>query len=212
VPVARIADVPSFLAATVSNFPPKTFAEFITYAKQNAGKVRYSSVGVGSFIHFDMEILAKRAGLDLIHIPNKQGAAGSLKDLATGDAQVAFLNVATTAPLIRGGQIRPLAIVADARLPEYPDVPTMAEVGYPGVGTLQWLGLFAQAGVSKEVLAILHREVAAAVTAPLADEAFKKQVMRALPTKSSEDAQAWLRSERELWNNIVNEAKIDLSE
>jgi tripartite-type tricarboxylate transporter receptor subunit TctC len=212
VPVARIADVPSFLVATASNFPPKTFAEFITYAKQNAGKVRYSSVGVGSFIHFDMEILAKRAGLDLIHIPNKQGAAGSLKDLASGDAQVAFLNVATTAPLIRGGQIRPLAIVADARLPEYPDVPTMAEVGYPGVGTLQWLGLFAQAGVPKEVLETLHKEVAAAVSAPLAQDAFKKQVMRALPTKSPADAQAWLRSERELWNNIVSEAKIDLSE
>jgi tripartite-type tricarboxylate transporter receptor subunit TctC len=88
----------------------------------------------------------------------------------------------------------------------------MQEVGYPGVGTLQWLGLFAQAGVPKEVLETLHKEVAAAVSAPLAQEAFKKQVMRALPTKSPADAQAWLRSERELWNNIVDEAKVDLSE
>jgi len=212
VPVARVADVPSFLVATTASFPPKNFADFIAYAKQNPGKVRYSSVGVGSFIHFDMEILAKRAGLDLNHIPNKAGASGSLKDLASGDAQVAFLNVATTGPLIRGGQIRALAIVADQRLPEYPDVPTMAEVGYPGVGTLQWLGIFAPAGVPKDVLATLHKEIVEAVNSPSAQEAFKKQIMRAVPTKSPEDAVAWLKSERDLWNRIVDEAKIDLAD
>ena len=212
VPVARIADVSSLLVATTTSFPPKTFAEFIAYAKQNPGKIRFSSVGVGSFIQFDMEILAKRAGIQLVHIPNKQGAAGSVKDVATGDAQVAFLNMATTAPLIRGGQMRPLAIVAEKRAPEYPDVPTMAEVGFPGVGTLQWLGIFAPAGTPADVLDLLHAEIVKAINSPAGQEAFKKQNMRPVPTQSIADAKAWLASERQLWMKIVDEAKIDLAD
>jgi tripartite-type tricarboxylate transporter receptor subunit TctC len=212
VPVARVADVASLLVATTTGFPPKTFAEFIAHAKQNPNKVRFSSVGVGSFIQFDMEILAKRAGVQLVHIPNKQGAAGSVKDIATGDAHVAFLNIATTAPLIRGGQMRPLAIVADKRVPEYPDVPTMAEAGYPGVGTLQWLGIFAPAGVPNDILETLHSEIVKAINSPAGQEAFRKQNMRPVPTKSTADAKAWLASERQLWLKIVDEAKIDLAD
>jgi tripartite-type tricarboxylate transporter receptor subunit TctC len=159
-----------------------------------------------------MEILAKRAGLKLVHIPNKQGASGSVKDIATGDAHVAFLNMATTAPLIRGGQMRPLAIVADKRAPEYPDVPTMAEAGFPGVGTLQWLGIFAPAGTPAEVLDLLHAEIVKAINSPAGQEAFKKQNMRPVPTKSIADAKAWLAGERQLWTKIVDEAKIDLAD
>src|SRR5256714_1682364 len=90
--VGRIADLPSFVIATAKDFPPKTLAEFIEYAKQRPGKVRYASAGVGSFPHFDMEVLAKRAGLDMIHLPIKAGAAGMINDLVSGDAQVAFIN------------------------------------------------------------------------------------------------------------------------
>jgi len=105
VPVARVADVPAFVVATSQNFPPKSFAEFLAYAKQNTGKVRYGSVGVGSFPQFDMEILAHRAGLELIHIPNKAGASGMLNDLVSGDTQVGFLNLATAGPMVRAGQL-----------------------------------------------------------------------------------------------------------
>jgi tripartite-type tricarboxylate transporter receptor subunit TctC len=211
IPVARVADVPSFFTVN-PQLPVKTIPEFVEYAKKNPGKVRYSTVGVGSFIHYDMEIFAKRAGIELVHIPNKQGAAGSLKDVATGDAQAAFLNVASTGPLVRAGQLRALAIVSDHRLPEYPDVPTLAEVGFPGVGTLQWLGLFAPAGVPQDVLETLSKEVVEAANSEQAQETFKKQVMRAVPTKSPAEAKAWLKSERELWNKIVEEAKIDLAD
>src|SRR5579871_3136946 len=139
VPVARVADVPAFLIATMRDFPPTNFAEFVAYAKQNPGKLRFGSVGVGSFPQFDMEILSRRLGIEMIHLPNKNGATGMLNDLVRGDAQVSFLNLATSGPMVRAGQLRPLAVVTEQRLPEYPDVPTLAELGYPGVGTLQWL-------------------------------------------------------------------------
>ena len=212
VPVARVADVPAFVVATSQNFPPKSFAEFLAYAKQNTGKVRYGSVGVGSFPQFDMEILAHRAGLELIHIPNKAGASGMLNDLVSGDTQVGFLNLATAGPMVRAGQLRPLAMVTEKRLPEYPDLPTLTELGYPGIGTLQWLAIFAPSGVSKDVIATLHKAAADAAAAPGVVDKLKVQMMRAVPTSSPEDAKAWLAGEMTLWRKIVDEVKIDLPE
>jgi len=211
-PVARVADVPAFIIATTKNFPVTNFAEFIAYAKKNPGKVRYGSVGVGSFPQFDMEILAHRAGLDVVHIPNKAGAAGMLNDLVSGDTHVGFLNVATSSPMVRAGQLRPLAMVTEKRLPEYPDVPTLAELGYPGVGTLQWLALFAPSGVPAEVIETLHKAAFAAANSPAVIEKLKVQVMRAVPTKSPAEAKAWLADEMALWRKIVAEVKIDLPE
>jgi tripartite-type tricarboxylate transporter receptor subunit TctC len=212
VAVARVADVPAFVVATTRDFPPSTFNEFLAYAKANPGKVRYSSVGVGSFPHFDMEILARKAGLSLIHIPNKAGAAGSLQDLATGDAQVGFLNLATAGGLIRSGQLRPLAIITEERSPDYPDVPTLKELGYPGVGTLQWLALFAPAEVSGEVKQTLHRAVADALKLPSVQENLRKQNMRITPSTSPEDAQNWALGELTAWERITQEIKVDITD
>ena len=93
-----------------------------------------------------MEIFARRAGVDMIHIPNKTGAAGMINDLVVGDAQVAFLNAASSASMIKAGKLRPVAVLAEQRLKDYPDVPTLAEAGFPGVGTLHWQSMFAPAG------------------------------------------------------------------
>jgi tripartite-type tricarboxylate transporter receptor subunit TctC len=210
IPVARVADVPAFLVATKQDFPPTTLAEFIAYAKQNPGKLRYGSVGVGSFPQFDMEILSRRAGIELIHLPNKNGATGMLNDLVRGDAQVSFLNLATSGPMVRAGQLRPLAIVTAQRLPEYPDVPTLAELGYPGVGTLQWLALFAPGGVPADVIATLHKAAVAAATSPTVADKLKAQVMRPAPSKSTAEAKAWLADEMALWRRITAEVKIEM--
>jgi tripartite-type tricarboxylate transporter receptor subunit TctC len=210
IPVARVADVPAFLIATKQDFPPTNFAEFVAYAKKNPGKLRFGSVGVGSFPQFDMEILARRAGIEMIHLPNKNGATGMLNDLVRGDAQVSFLNLATSGPLVRAGQLRPLAVVTEQRLPEYPDVPTLAELGYPGVGTLQWLALFAPAGVPKDVIETLHKAAVAAATSPAVADKLKAQVMRPAPSQSTAEARAWLADEMALWRRIVAEVKIEM--
>jgi tripartite-type tricarboxylate transporter receptor subunit TctC len=210
VPVARVADLPGFLIATMKNFPPATFAEFIAYAKQNPGKVRFSSVGVGSFPQYDMEILARRAGLDMVHIPNKAGASGMLNDLLSGDAQVAFLNVATPAAMVRAGQLRPLAVITEKRMPDYPDVPTLAELGFAGIGTVQWLAIFAPSGVPQAVIETIHKAAVEAVTSGAVQEKFKAQSLRAVPTSSPEEAKTFVQDEFALWNRITREVKIDL--
>ena len=123
--VSRLGEVPLVLAATTKDFAPKTYAELIALAKANPGKVRYASVGIGSNNHYDTEAFAKWAGIELVHIPNKGGGAAITNDLVSGDAQVALVNAASSAGVIKGGQLRPLAVMADARLPDYPDVPTL---------------------------------------------------------------------------------------
>jgi tripartite-type tricarboxylate transporter receptor subunit TctC len=210
VPVARVADVPAFLIATKQDFPPTNLAQFIAYAKQNPGKLRFGSVGVGSFPQFDMEMLSRRAGIEMIHLPNKNGATGMLNDLVRGDAQVSFLNLATSGPMVRAGHLRPLAVVTEKRLPEYPDVPTLAELGYPGIGTLQWLALFVPSGVPQEVIATLYQAAVEAATSPAVVDKLKAQVMRPAPSKSTAEAKTWLADEMARWRKIVAEVKIEM--
>jgi tripartite-type tricarboxylate transporter receptor subunit TctC len=212
VPVARLVDIPAFVVVS-KDFAPKTLPELIAYAKQNKGKVRYGTVGVGSYPHYDTEVFAKRAGgLELIAIPNKAGASGVLKDMATGDVQFSFLNVASSAPMIKGGQIKPIAAVNPTRLPDYPDVPTMKELGFADVGTLAWQGMFAPAGTPKEVLDTLNKAILQAMDSPQVKETFAKQYFNIVPTKSTDEAKKWLQDEIALWKKTTEEVKIDIAE
>ena len=132
VSVSRLAIYPSFLITTTKTLDVKSAAELVAHAKKNPGKVKYTSAGIGSFPHFDMEIFARRAGVDMVHIPNKAGAAGMINDLVVGDVEAAMINAASTAAMIKAGSLRPLAVLAEKRLADYPDIPTLAEAGYPG--------------------------------------------------------------------------------
>src|SRR2546430_2562739 len=154
--VTRLSEVPLVLGATTKDFPPKTYAEFIAYAKANPGKVRYASVGIGSNNHYDMEAFAKWAGIQMLHLPNKGGGAAITNDLVTGDAHVAFVNAASSGGVIKGGQLRALAVMADERLPEYADVPTLRELGYAH-GKGLWSALYAPAATPRDVLETLHK-------------------------------------------------------
>jgi tripartite-type tricarboxylate transporter receptor subunit TctC len=213
VPVQRLVDIPAFLLVTTTNFPPKTVAELIDYAKKNPGKVRYGTVGAGSYPHYDLAFFAKRAGdLDMIAIHNKAGASGVINDMVTGDTQAVFLNVASTAAMVRAGKLRPLALVNHERLPEYPDVPTMKEVGFPDVGTSAWQALFAPAGTPRDVLEKIAKSALEAMQAPASQEIFKKQNFNIVPNKSLDEAKAWLAGEIAAWKKIAEEVKIEVAE
>ena len=133
-----------------------------------------------------------------------------LNDLVTGDTQVGFLNLATSTAMIRAGQLRPLAIVTERRSPDYPDVPTMREVGFGDIGTLQLLALFAPAGVPKAIVETLHK--AAIEASPAIVEKLKVQFMRPVPTASPDEAQKWLQDQMAFWRRITEEVKIELPE
>jgi tripartite-type tricarboxylate transporter receptor subunit TctC len=214
VAVTNLVDVPAFLLVTTANdFAPKTVKELIDYAKKNPGKLRYGHVGPGSYPHYDFAYFAKKAGeLDVSPLPNKNGASGVIQDMLRGDAEAAFLNTGSTAGNVQAGKFRALAVVNHARLEDYPNVPTMKEVGFPEVGTIAWNGLFAPAGTPKPVLDALHAAATKAVSSAEAQAKLKKQNFNVVPSKSVEDAQKWLAAEMKQWETITSEVKVDITQ
>ncbi len=210
VPVTNTVDVPAFMVATKRNFDVKTVPALIDFAKKNPGQVRYGTVGNGSYPHYDMAYFAKRAGdLDMVAIPNKAGASGVINDMLTGSTQVAFLNVASSAPQVKSGSLQPLAVVNHARLADFPDLPTMQELGYPDVGTIAWQGLFAPAGTPKDVLQTIFNATIAAMKTPEVIDTFHKQTFNIVPNASLADAKTWLAQQMDTWRKITREVKID---
>ncbi len=207
--VTRLSEVPLVLGATTKDFPPKTYAEFIAYAKGNPGKVRYASVGVGSNNHYDMEAFARWAGLVLVHLPNKGGGAAITNDLVTGDAHVALLNAASSMGVVKGGQVRALAIMSDQRVGEYADVPTLMELGYPNAKGL-WSALYAPAATPRDVLEIVRAAAVQALASEQVTSAFRQQMIRAVPSASIADAQGWNKAEVAYWKKVTDEVKIEL--
>ncbi|HEY4403447.1 MAG TPA: tripartite tricarboxylate transporter substrate binding protein [Xanthobacteraceae bacterium] len=213
IPVMRLVDVPAFLLVTTTNFAPRTVGELIDNIKKNPGRVRYGTVGVGSYPDYDMALFAKRAGnLELTGIPNRAGAAGVVLDMIMGDTQTAFLNVASTAAMVKSGKLKALAIVNHERLPEFPDVPTMQEVGFPDVGTIAWQAMFAPAGTPKEILEVLQKAAIQAMQVPAAKRVFAEQNFNIVPTRSVDEAKPWLAQEMTTWSRITQEVKIEVPE
>lgn len=212
VAITRMTEISNFLLVTTKDFPPTTMAELVSYAKKHPGKLNYATPGAGSFPHFDMEILDRHAGIEMKAIHFKGGPTAYVSDMAKGDVQVGLMNVATAGPLIKAGTVRAVALVADKRLPAYPDVPTLAEAGYPGVGTTLWTGLFAPAATPKKILQTLQAGVKQALTSPKVLETYAKQNIHSHPSASLEEANTWLRSEIAHWQKIVKEVKVDLGD
>jgi len=210
VPITDVVDIPAFLLATTKDFDVKSVSELIDYAKKSPGRVRYGTVGPGSYPHYDMAYFAKRAGdLDMIAVPNKAGASGVINDMLTGSTQIAFLNVASAAPQVKAGSFRALALVNHARLAGYPDLPTMQEVGFTGVGTIAWQALFGSAGTPKEVLQTIFDAAVAAMQTPEARSVFEKQTFNVVPNASLADAKVWLVQQMDTWRRITSEVKIE---
>jgi tripartite-type tricarboxylate transporter receptor subunit TctC len=210
VPITDTVDIPAFLLATSRDFDVDSVSGLIDYAKKNPGRVRYGTVGPGSYPHYDMAYFAKRAGdLDMIAVPNKAGASGVINDMLTGSTQVAFLNVASAAPQVKAGSFRALAVVNHARVADFPDLPTMEEVGFPGVGTIAWQAMFARSGIPNEILQTIFDATIAALHTPEVNSAFRKQTFNIVPNASLADAKAWLSRQIDTWRKITSEVKIE---
>ena len=206
--VTRLGEIPLILAATTKDFEPKTYAEFIAYAKANPGKVRYASVGVGSNNHYDTEAFAQWAGIKLYHVPNKGGGGAITNDVLRGDVHVVLVNAASSAGLAKSGMIRVLAVMADNRLPEYPDVPTFKELGYTA-GEGLWSALYAPARTPRDVLEALFRMTVQALKSEVLQTTFKQQMIKAVPNASIEEAQAWSKAETARWRKLTEEVNIE---
>lgn len=147
-PVALIGDLPLLFVVNPS-LPVKNVSELVAYAKANPGKINYSSSGNGTLSHLGMEDFKRRAGINLIHVPYR-GSPPAMIDLVAGTVSVGMDTVTVTQPLVQSGSLRAIASAYSQRIPTLPDVPTLAEQGFPGFGIAAWVGFVAPRGTPKE--------------------------------------------------------------
>ena len=163
-PVSLMATIEWGLVTT-SDSPYRTAADLIAAAKANPGKINYGSGGNGSPQHIAMELFATTAGISLTHVPYK-GATQAAVGVAAGEVSVAFQGLATVATLARSGKLRIIGVTTAQRLPQFADVPTVAESGLPGFAFNSWATVVAPAGTPKDIVARLNAEIAKALVAP----------------------------------------------
>ncbi|WP_454766258.1 Bug family tripartite tricarboxylate transporter substrate binding protein [Cupriavidus campinensis] len=160
VPVVQIADVPNVLVVHPS-LPARTFDEFVAYLKANPGKLNYSSTGVGTSSHLSGFMLTERIGAPATHVPYK--GADALNDLLSGRIQFMFATIPSVMAHIQAGKLRALAVTSARRSRSLPDLPTVAEQGFPGFEAGSWFGIFAPKGTPKPVIRQVNEAVNAAL-------------------------------------------------
>ncbi|MES2187097.1 MAG: tripartite tricarboxylate transporter substrate binding protein [Pseudomonadota bacterium] len=201
-PISMMATIPH--TVTVSNlFEPKTIAEFVAYAKAHPGKVNYATPGAGSYPQIDMMNFERAAGLQMVHVPYAGGVGQYLVPMSANEVQVGFINASSVIEMIKGGRLRALAVTTEQRLPELPNVPTLAESGYPNIGTNAWNALFAPAGTPQPVIDKLFAGVLQALNSPEVKESFAKILITPAPSKSPAEFDAFIRSETARWGDLV---------
>jgi tripartite-type tricarboxylate transporter receptor subunit TctC len=155
-PISLVATVEWGLIAA-NNTSYKNAADLIAAAKAAPGKINYSSGGPGSPQHLAMAIFSSTAGISLTHVPYK-GATQAATDVASGQIPVGFQGLGTVAALVRGGQLKLIGVTTEKRLPQFPEVPTVAESGLPGFFFNSWFAMLAPAGTPREIIDKLNTE------------------------------------------------------
>ena len=201
-PVAGLVRTPNVMEVTPS-LPVKTVQEFIDYCKAHPGQINMASSGSGTSVHLSGELFKSMTGCKMLHIPYK-GAGPALTDLMAGQVQVIFDNLPSSAPFIRSGRIRGLAVTSAKRDPSFPDLPTVGDT-VPGYEATAWFGIGMPRGTPKEIIEKVNAEVNRA----LADPAMREKLAKLGGTPiagSPEDFGNVIRSETQKWAKVVIES------
>ena len=207
VPVALVAKVPNILVAN-KNQPYNSVKELVDYAKANPEGVVYSSSGSGTSMHLSGELFKQQADVQMLHIPYK-GSGPAMTGLLGGEVHVMFDNMPSSAPHIKAGNLKPLAVTTAERSPTFPDVPTLKESGYPDYSVTSWFGIVAPAGTPPEVVAKLHDEIEKILEKPEVVE--QLDGLGAVSEKmTSEQFGDFIKAETASWGAVINKGGISV--
>ncbi len=200
-PITLVAHVPNMLVVNPRTVPAQTFQEFVALAKANPGKYFYASTGSGTSSHLSGVLLNQLAGLDLTHVPYKGAVA--LNDVLSGEqVQCMFATIPSAIQLVRGGKLRALAVTSLRRSGGVPEVPTVAESGFPGFDASSWFGLVGPAGLPREIAQKIQAEVARILKDPGLREKFIQQGADPIGNTPEEFGQ-YMKEETAKWAKIV---------
>ena len=202
-PITLVAMVPNVLVVGPA-VESRTLADLIALAKANPGKLDYGSGGNGSAAHLATEYFKLRTGVSLQHVPYK-GTGPAIADLLGGQIGLMITGALPLMQHIKSGKLRALAVASPTRLSILPDVPTVAESGYPGFAGVQWYGLFAPAATPKDVVAKIHRDAVRALKDPAVAERLASEGAEPVGD-TPEHFGAFVRSEIALWGKVIRES------
>jgi tripartite-type tricarboxylate transporter receptor subunit TctC len=206
-PIVLLSSQPLIIVVSAAS-PYKTLKELVEAARKNPGKVNMASAGNGTIGHIGGELFQRRAGIKMTHVPYK-GAGPAVADIIGGSVDTIFGNSQSVGGLVAGGRLRPLAVTSPRRLPAFPDVPTVAESGYPGFEAATWSGLVAPAGTPKPIIDKLN----AAANKALASSEMKSKLAEEGSTPLGGAPQQFadfIKSEHAKWGAAVKEGGIKL--
>jgi tripartite-type tricarboxylate transporter receptor subunit TctC len=202
-PVTELASLPLMLVVHAS-LPVNNLKEFIALARSKPGALDYASAGVGTSPHLAGEMFKTMAGVDLVHVPYK-GNAEVTNAIIGGHVKVYFSLVPASLPHVKSGTMRVLAVTTAQRLPYLPDVPTIAELGFPAYEISSWQGVFAPAGTPKDVVGKINGELVKMLNTPAVRERIARE--GADPVGSTpEEFAARVKSEIEKWSKVAKAA------
>ncbi|MCP1832554.1 tripartite-type tricarboxylate transporter receptor subunit TctC [Bradyrhizobium sp. USDA 4532] len=203
-----ITDAPMIMEVHPS-VPARTIAEFVAYAKKNPGKLNFGSAGTGGTVHLAGEMFKQMAGVEMTHVPYK-GAGPALTDLLSGNIQLMFDTLGTALPPVKSGMLRPLGVSSTERIPDLPDLPTIAESGYPDYAVSVWYGIAAPSRVPDDIA----DKIKASLDRALNDEAFRASLLKIgfppLRAKSQAEIDEFVNTDRARWAGVVKALNISL--
>jgi tripartite-type tricarboxylate transporter receptor subunit TctC len=206
--LSLVTDLPVVMEVHPS-VPARTVAEFVAYAKQNPGKLNFGSAGTGGTIHLAGEMFRQFAGVEMVHVPYK-GSGPALTDLLSGNIQVMFDTLSTALPPVRAGLLRALGVSSAQRSSDLPDVPTIAESGYPDYQVGVWFGLASPAKIPDEIA----RQIMVSMDRALEDDSFRASLEKigfpVLRPRTEQQIKAFVEEDRMRWSKVINSQNISL--
>jgi len=205
--ITAIADLPGGVAIHPS-IPCNTIAELIAYAKARPGQLNYGSAGVSSAQSLSFEFLIDKAGLDIQHIPYKGGAGAATIGALSGEVKIVVGTMASFAPHIPTGKLKVIAVLAEKRLASHPNIPTLAESGFPELTTASWQGVQVPAGTPKPIVDKLYTTLMKVVEDKGVQDRFAQVSAVVIANKSPEDFANFWKIQSEFWGKLIKRLNI----